>query len=46
MWRYWSRLCVASAVTPAELLMRSRVKIEERLAAAAQMKGARRADSD
>jgi len=28
VWRYWTRLCVASGNTPAELLMRSRAKIE------------------
>jgi NTP pyrophosphatase (non-canonical NTP hydrolase) len=33
VWRYWTRLCVATGVTPAELLMRSRAKIEGRLAA-------------
>ncbi len=31
VWRYWTRLCVASGITPAELLMRSRAKIEGRL---------------
>jgi NTP pyrophosphatase (non-canonical NTP hydrolase) len=33
VWHYWSRLCVASGVTPAELLVRSRAKIEGCLAA-------------
>jgi NTP pyrophosphatase (non-canonical NTP hydrolase) len=33
VWRYWTRLCVASGVTPGELLARSRAKIEERLGA-------------
>jgi NTP pyrophosphatase (non-canonical NTP hydrolase) len=28
VWRYWTRLCAASGRTPAELLSRSRVKIE------------------
>src|SRR5713101_872634 len=28
VWRYWTRLCVAGGVTPAELLVRSRAKIE------------------
>ena len=28
VWRYWTRLCVASGHTPAELLARSRVKVE------------------
>jgi NTP pyrophosphatase (non-canonical NTP hydrolase) len=28
VWRYWTRLCVASGNTPAELLVRSRAKIE------------------
>jgi NTP pyrophosphatase (non-canonical NTP hydrolase) len=42
VWRYWTRLCVASGVTPAELLARSRAKIEGRLAG--EMKSARHAD--
>jgi NTP pyrophosphatase (non-canonical NTP hydrolase) len=33
VWRYWTRLCVASGVAPAELLARSRAKIETRLRA-------------
>jgi len=33
VWRYWTRLCVATSVTPAELLARSRAKIEARLGA-------------
>lgn len=33
VWRYWTRLCVASGVAPAELLARSRAKIEQRLRA-------------
>ncbi len=32
VWRYWTRLCVACGITPADLLTRSRVKIEGRLA--------------
>jgi len=28
VWRYWTRLCVASGHTPTELLLRSRTKIE------------------
>jgi hypothetical protein len=42
VWHYWTRLCVASGITPAELLGRSRAKIEGRLTVAGQMKGARR----
>lgn len=38
VWRYWTRLCVASGITPADLLMRSRVKIEGRLAVASRMR--------
>jgi NTP pyrophosphatase (non-canonical NTP hydrolase) len=34
VWRYWTRLSAASGITPADLLMRSRVKIEGRLAVA------------
>lgn len=45
VWRYWSRLCVATGNTPAELLARSRGRIEGRQSMADQMKGARRADS-
>jgi NTP pyrophosphatase (non-canonical NTP hydrolase) len=45
VWRYWTRLCVASGIAPAELLVRSRAKIEGRVAAAGQMKGARPAPS-
>jgi NTP pyrophosphatase (non-canonical NTP hydrolase) len=45
VWHYWTRLCVASGVTPAEVLVRSRAKIEGRLTAAGQMKGARPAGS-
>ena len=33
VWRYWTRLCVASGIAPAELLVRSRAKIEGRLPA-------------
>jgi NTP pyrophosphatase (non-canonical NTP hydrolase) len=32
VWRYWTRLCVASGNTPADLLMRSRSRIERCLA--------------
>jgi hypothetical protein len=32
VWRYWMRLCVASGNTPTDLLMRSRSRIETRLA--------------
>jgi NTP pyrophosphatase (non-canonical NTP hydrolase) len=32
VWRYWTRLCVASGNTPGDLLMRSRSRIETRLA--------------
>jgi NTP pyrophosphatase (non-canonical NTP hydrolase) len=45
VWHYWTRLCVASGNTPAELLVRSRAKIEGRLTVAGQIKGARLADS-
>ncbi|HWC04413.1 MAG TPA: hypothetical protein VHF87_16780 [Methylomirabilota bacterium] len=45
VWRYWTRLCVASGITPAELLVRSRARIEGRLTAASQLKGAHPADS-
>ena len=38
VWRYWTRLCAASGIAPAELLTRSRVKIEGRLAAAGRMR--------
>jgi len=31
VWRYWTRLCVAADIRPAELLARSHAKIEERL---------------
>ena len=41
VWHYWTRLCVASGITPAELLGRSRAKIEGRLTVAGQMKDAR-----
>ena len=41
VWHYWTRLCVASGVAPAELLGRSRAKIEARLTVADQMKSAR-----
>jgi NTP pyrophosphatase (non-canonical NTP hydrolase) len=41
VWHYWTRLCVASGITPAELLERSRAKIEGRLRAADQVKSAR-----
>jgi NTP pyrophosphatase (non-canonical NTP hydrolase) len=30
VWRYWTRLCVASGYTPADLLTRSRARIETR----------------
>jgi hypothetical protein len=40
VWRYWTRLCVASGITPAAILVQSRAKIEGRLAVAGQMKGA------
>ena len=39
VWRYWMRLCVASGNTPADLLMRSRSRIETRLARAAKRDG-------
>jgi hypothetical protein len=42
VWRYWTRLCVVGGVTPAELLARSRAKIEGRRAG--EMTGARHAD--
>jgi NTP pyrophosphatase (non-canonical NTP hydrolase) len=32
VWRYWSRLCVAAGLTPAELLEQSRTRVERRLA--------------
>jgi NTP pyrophosphatase (non-canonical NTP hydrolase) len=38
VWRYWTRLCAASGIAPAEALMRSRVKIEGRLAVAGRMR--------
>jgi NTP pyrophosphatase (non-canonical NTP hydrolase) len=41
VWRYWTRLCVASGVSPADLLARSRAKIEGRIAAAGRTKGTR-----
>jgi NTP pyrophosphatase (non-canonical NTP hydrolase) len=31
VWRYWTRLCAAVDIIPAEVLTRSRTKIEERL---------------
>ena len=31
VWRYWTRLCVATGLRPADLLARNRIKIEERL---------------
>jgi NTP pyrophosphatase (non-canonical NTP hydrolase) len=31
VWRYWTHLCVATGISPAEVLTRSRTKIEERL---------------
>jgi NTP pyrophosphatase (non-canonical NTP hydrolase) len=45
VWHYWTRLCVASGITPAEVLVRSRAKIEGRLMVLGQMKGARPAGS-
>jgi NTP pyrophosphatase (non-canonical NTP hydrolase) len=42
VWRYWARLGVASGVAPAELLARSRAKIEGRLKAAPQAATGRR----
>ena len=38
VWRYWTRLCLVSGVTPADLLTRSRLKIEGRLAEAGRMR--------
>ena len=46
VWRYWTRLSAACGVAPAELLERSWVKIEGRLAAAGKTKGAHRAGGD
>ncbi len=46
VWRYWTRLCIASGVAPAEILARSRARIEGRLTAAGQVKAASRADGD
>lgn len=46
VWRYWTRLCTASGVAPAEILVRSRARIEGRLAAAGQVSAASRADGD
>jgi NTP pyrophosphatase (non-canonical NTP hydrolase) len=40
VWRYWSRLASATGVTPAELLSRSRAKIEARIGAASLPPGA------
>jgi NTP pyrophosphatase (non-canonical NTP hydrolase) len=31
VWRHWTRLCVATGIRPADVLARSRIKIEERL---------------
>jgi NTP pyrophosphatase (non-canonical NTP hydrolase) len=31
VWRYWTRLCAATGIRPADVLVRSRIKIEERL---------------
>lgn len=45
VWRYWTRLSVASGIAPAELLTRSRVKIEGRLAEADRIRGAHRGSS-
>lgn len=39
VWRYWTRLCVASGNTPADLLMRSRARIEARLATGTKRDG-------
>jgi NTP pyrophosphatase (non-canonical NTP hydrolase) len=36
VWRYWTRLCLASGIRPGELLARSRAKIEERLSTRTQ----------
>jgi hypothetical protein len=33
VWRYWTRLCVASGVAPPALLAQSRAKIARRLPA-------------
>jgi hypothetical protein len=43
VWRYWTRLCAAAGIAPADVLARSRVKIEGRLAVADRKKGASRA---
>jgi len=32
VWRYWTRLCLATGIRPADVLVRSRAKIEARLA--------------
>jgi hypothetical protein len=45
VWCYWTRLCVASGVSPADLLARSRAKIEGRMRAAGRTKGTRLVDS-
>jgi hypothetical protein len=29
VWRYWTRLCAATGLAPAELLARSRARIEQ-----------------
>jgi NTP pyrophosphatase (non-canonical NTP hydrolase) len=46
VWRYWSRLGVATGVAHAELLARSRAKVEGRLQAANRARGARPVDGD
>jgi NTP pyrophosphatase (non-canonical NTP hydrolase) len=46
VWRYWSCLSVATGVAPAELLARSRAKIEGRLQAANRARGAGPVDRD
>jgi NTP pyrophosphatase (non-canonical NTP hydrolase) len=42
VWRYWTRLCVASGLTPAELLGRSRATIEGRLGMGGAEAGSRK----
>jgi hypothetical protein len=46
VWRYWTRLCASAGIAPADVLARSRVKIEGRLAVADRKKGASRAAGD
>jgi hypothetical protein len=31
VWRYWTRLCIATGLGPVEVLARSRAKIETRI---------------